>query len=249
LRRCPFVVVSDVSATTDNARHATVLLPAAAWGEKDGTVTNSERRISRQRAFTSAPGDARRDWWLIKEVAARLGFAEAFTYAHPADIFREFAALSGFENDGERDFDISGLCDLDRTSYEQLEPTQWPLPAGAARAKDTDHRFFADGRFFTANKRAVCVAVAEPQAKTVQARYPYHLNTGRVRDQWHPMTRTGRAPRHLAEPYVEINPADAYEHGIRAADLVRVEAPAASVILRALLSSRQQRGSVFVPMH
>ncbi|RUV82523.1 nitrate reductase, partial [Mesorhizobium sp. M5C.F.Ca.IN.020.14.1.1] len=106
IKACPFVVVSDVLAMTDTVRHAHVRLPAAAWGEKDGSVTNSERRISRQRAFLPVPGEARADWWIIAEVAKRMGIAEAFSYASPAAIFAEHAALSAFENHGARDFDI-----------------------------------------------------------------------------------------------------------------------------------------------
>ncbi|MCP6768691.1 molybdopterin-dependent oxidoreductase, partial [Klebsiella pneumoniae] len=85
---------------------------AAAWGEKDGTVTNSERRISRQRPFLAPPGEAKPDWWIVTEVARRMGYARAFSYKSAADIFREHAALSGFENRGTRDFDLGGLADV-----------------------------------------------------------------------------------------------------------------------------------------
>ena len=126
IRDCPFVVVSDVTAATDTARLADVLLPATAWGEKDGTVTNSERRISRQRSFMPLPGDARPDWWIICEVASRMGHGDAFAYTEPAEIFAEHAALSGFENGGARDFDIGALATIDGADYEDLEPLQWP---------------------------------------------------------------------------------------------------------------------------
>src|SRR5262249_62395514 len=109
IKACPFVVASDVMAATDTMRHAHVRLPAAAWGEKSGTVTNSERCISRQRPFLPLPNEARSDWWIICEVARRMGFAAAFDYASPAEIFAEHAALSGFENGGTRDFDLSAL--------------------------------------------------------------------------------------------------------------------------------------------
>src|SRR5205814_347435 len=102
-------------------------LPAAAWGEKDGTVTNSERRISRQRAFLAPPGEVRPDWQILSQVAARLGWADAFAYRSAADIFREHAALSGLENGGERAFDISGLAHLSDAEYARLAPTQWPV--------------------------------------------------------------------------------------------------------------------------
>ncbi|TIX90079.1 MAG: hypothetical protein E5V24_14740, partial [Mesorhizobium sp.] len=141
IKACPFVVVSDVLAMTDTVRHAHVRLPAAAWGEKDGSVTNSERRISRQRAFMATPGEARADWWIIAEVAKLMGFGEAFSHASPADIFAEHAAVSAFENDGARDFDIGAYAGVDAETYEELAPFQWPAPAspspsrgGSARA-------------------------------------------------------------------------------------------------------------------
>ncbi|MEI8444809.1 molybdopterin-dependent oxidoreductase, partial [Mesorhizobium sp. CCNWLY176] len=130
LRACPFVVVSDIAANTDTIRHAHVKLPATGWGEKDGTVTNSERRISRQRAFLPPPGEARPDWWAMAEVAKRMGFAEAFSYDAPSEIFAEHAALSAFENGGERDFDIGVYAAVDGDGYEALAPFQWPAPAG-----------------------------------------------------------------------------------------------------------------------
>ncbi|TIS98305.1 molybdopterin-dependent oxidoreductase, partial [Mesorhizobium sp.] len=128
IKACPFVVVSEVLAKTDTVRHAHVRLPAAAWGEKDGTVTNSERRISRQRAFLATPGEARADWWIIAEVAKRMGFGEAFSHASPSKLFAEHAALSAFENDGARDFDIGAYEGIDGEAYEELAPFQWPAP-------------------------------------------------------------------------------------------------------------------------
>ena len=144
LDACEFVVVSDVVRDTDTARHAHVLLPANAWGEKDGTVTNSERRISRQRAFMAPPPAARPDWWAICEVAIRMGYA-GFSYPTVAAIFREHAALSAFENDGARDFDLSALAAIDDESFADFHPVQWPV---SKAAPDGTARLFADGRFF-----------------------------------------------------------------------------------------------------
>jgi assimilatory nitrate reductase catalytic subunit len=135
LRDCPFIVVSDVVSDTDTMRHAQVRLPAAAWGEKDRTITNSERRISRQRPFLAPPGAARPDWWIICEVAKRMGFAEGFAFTSPAEIFAEHAALSAFENDGVRAFDIGALAEIDRESYELMQPFQWPQRHGPALTK------------------------------------------------------------------------------------------------------------------
>ena len=127
LAACPFVVVSDVTERTDTARRADVLLPAAGWGEKSGTVTNSERRISRQRAFLPAPGAARPDWWALAQVGQRLGWPEAFAWSGPAAIFREHAALSACAAALGRDFDIGVLAGLDDAGYEAMAPVRWPV--------------------------------------------------------------------------------------------------------------------------
>ncbi|WP_353642343.1 molybdopterin-dependent oxidoreductase [Mesorhizobium sp. WSM2239] len=288
IKGCPFVVVSDVSAEADTIRHAHVKLPAAAWGEKDGTVTNSERRISRQRPFLPMPGEARPDWWIMAEVGKRMGFSDAFSHAAPAELFAEHAALSGFENGGERDFDIGAHAGIGTGAYEGLEPFQWParaLPsalrggsegsAGVGVAQDRAQsspprsalridppckgegkaaaiRFFADGGFYTPDSKARFIAVRLATEASASGEYPMILNTGRVRDHWHTMTRTGQSPRlsqHLAEPFVEIHPADASRHGIGDADIVRVSSARGEVLVRALLTARQRQGSVFAPMH
>ncbi|UYQ73166.1 molybdopterin-dependent oxidoreductase [Pelagibacterium flavum] len=243
LADCDTVIVSDMFATTDTARMANIFLPAAGWGEKSGTVTNSERRISRQRAFRPLPGDARPDWWIICQIARRLGFS-GFDYASPAEIFAEHAELSGFENRGSRDFDISALADRD---YETLAPAQWPVPRSGRGAT----RFFGSGGFFTPDGKARILPLAPPPPKD---RGPGQLilNTGRVRDHWHTMTRTGRTPRlsaHYAEPFAEIHPHDAERLSIRRTQLVRLENAYGTAIVRALVTDRQQKGSVFVPMH
>jgi assimilatory nitrate reductase catalytic subunit len=252
LQKCPFVVVSDVVEKTDTTAYAHVLLPAQAWGEKDGVVTNSERRISRQRGFRPAPGEARADWRAICDVAKRLGFAEAFSFDGPAAIFREHAGLSGAGNEGTRDFDISAFARVSDAEYDALAPFQWPCPAGAAR-DDKPKRFFADGKFFTASGRANFVATSfRGVAAKTDASKPFVLNTGRVRDQWHTMTRTGRAQnlsQHIAEPYAELHPLDAARLGIEPAGLVCVRNERGSVILRAQITERQRRGGVFAPIH
>jgi assimilatory nitrate reductase catalytic subunit len=245
---CPFVVVSDVCARTDTIALANVKLPATAWGEKDGTVTNSERRISRQRPFLPAPGEAMPDWQQIAEVASRMGF-RGFDWGHPSEIFAEHAALSGVKNNGTRDFDISALSELTHQDFDELQPFQWPWPAGQ---KPKDRRFFGEGRFFTANGKANAVVIQLPGTVQVAAQYPFTLNTGRIRDQWHTMTRTGLSPRlssHFAEPFCEMHPDDAMALGITEACLVELTSPRGAVILRALITSRQRKGSLFAPMH
>jgi assimilatory nitrate reductase catalytic subunit len=252
LAACPFVVVSDVVERTDTNRYAHVLLPAQAWGEKDGTVTNSERRISRQRAFRSAPGEAMPDWWALCGVARRLGHGRAFDYSGPAAIFREHAALSGFRNAGTRAFDISALADVSDADYQALAPFQWPWRAGEPHS-DAPKRFFAEGGFFTPDRRARMIATPfKGLASQRSARRPFVLNTGRIRDQWHTMTRTGVSPRlsqHLPEPFVEIHPDDAARLGATANGLVRLFNARGEMIARAHISESQQRGSVFAPLH
>jgi assimilatory nitrate reductase catalytic subunit len=248
LAACPFVVVSDCWVS-DTARFADVLLPAAGWGEKDGTVTNSERRISRQRSFRVPPGEARPDWWMLSEVARRLGFGAAFSYASPADIFREHAALSGLENDGRRVFDIGALAAIGDAEYDALPPVQWPCP----RDGESKKRLFGDGTGFpTEDGRARFVPVSyRPPAEAPEPGMLV-LNTGRVRDQWHTMTRTGRVPRlmaHRTEPLLDIHFDDAAGLGLRDGDLARVANRHAETVMRVRLSSEPRRGEVFAPMH
>ena len=248
IKSCPFVVVSDVLGTTDTVRHAHVKLPAAAWGEKDGTVTNSERRVSRQRAFLPVPGEVRPDWQIVSEVAARMGFGAPFNYTSPAQIFAEHAALSAFENDGERDFNIGAYADVREPAYATMEPFLWPRPS----VDDTRERFFANGGYYTPDRRARLIAVRAPASIPTASQFPLTLNTGRVRDHWHTMTRTGKSQRlsqHFGEPYVEIHPSDAAVKKIADADVVRISTGFGAVLVRALISERQRPGSIFVPMH
>ena len=242
-------VVSENVASNDTLNAAAVRLPAAAWGEKDGTVTNSERRISRQRQFLALAGEARPDWWIMGEVAKRFGWHDAFAYTKPSEIFREHAALSGFENNGERAFDIRALSEVDDAGYNALSPVQWPVRA----AGDSTERLFADGDFFTPSRRARFIAVMPGHlAAATDETYPFVLNTGRVRDQWHTMTRTGLSPRlstHIAEPFVEIHPDDATPLGLEQGCLADVSTPHGSAVLRVLINRGQQAGSLFVPIH
>ncbi|KQY16847.1 nitrate reductase [Rhizobium sp. Root73] len=246
---CPFVVVSDVLRKTDTTQYAHVLLPSLGWGEKDGTVTNSERRISRQRAFLSQPGEAKADWWQMAEVARRMGFTGAFSFPATADVFAEHAALSAFDNGGSRDFDIGTYGQISAADYNGLEPFQWPQPEGA-QTRTT--RFFADGGFYHADRKARFIAVSAPASDRTNVDFPLTLNTGRIRDQWHTMTRTGKSARlsaHIAEPFAEIHPRDAMDIGVASAALVEIESVYGKAVVRALVTDRQARGSLFVPMH
>ena len=250
LKKLELFVVSENVVSNDTVdAGAHVLLPAQAWGEKSGTVTNSERRISRQRAFLSAPGEAQPDWWILGEVARRLGHGAAFSFASAADIFREHAALSAFENGGGRDFDIGALAALSDDDFDAMAPVQWPIRQGA----DPQARFFADGGFFANDFKARFIAPEIPALRTeTTAARPLRLNTGRIRDQWHTMTRTGESPRlgqHLPEPFVEVHPGDALKFGVADGDFARVTTDYGQCTLRVAVSERQQRGMLFAPIH
>ncbi|MFD2263822.1 molybdopterin-dependent oxidoreductase [Lacibacterium aquatile] len=247
LERCPFVIVSDIVADSDTARRAHLLLPAAGWGEKDGTVTNSERRISRQRAFRSLPDGVKPDWWAICEVGKRLGFSEQFAFQGPADIFREHAALSGFENDGRRVFDISALDGITAADYEGLKPFCWPWRKG----EQPTARLFADGRFPTPDGKARIVPVApRPPVHTPRKKRPLILNTARLRDQWHTMTRTGiveRLGQHRPVPQLHIHPDDAGD--IQSGQLVEVTSDWGRALLIADITADGRAGEVAAMMH
>jgi assimilatory nitrate reductase catalytic subunit len=244
LRACPFVVVQDVTAETDTAQLAHVLLPATAWGEKDGTVTNSERRISRQRPVLPAPGQARDDWRILADVAGRMGWGCAFGWKTAAEVFAEHAALSGVAGALGSDFDISGRAGIDGPGYDVMQPFTWP-----ANPRQNGGRFFGDGQFHTPDRKARMLAVTAPQDPTEKG---FRLNTGRIRDQWHTMTRTAKSPRlsqHLAEPFLELHPGDAQRIGVSSADLVEVRSPLGRAILRVLVTDRVAPGEPFAPMH
>jgi len=251
LQKLELFVVSETTLRNDTvAAGAQVLLPAAAWGEKDGTVTNSERRISRQRAFLPRPGEAQSDWWIVSAVARRLGFENAFDYRKPADVFREHAALSAFENNGQRDFDLGGLASLADEDYDGLDAVMWPMPVGG---EPGEARFFSAGAFFTGDRRGRFIAPEPPRLRAATSdAFPLRLNTGRLRDQWHTMTRSGMSPRlsaHSPEPMVDIHPDDAAATGITDGGFARVTTPHGSAVFRVCLRPGQQRGSIFAPIH
>ena len=240
LAACPFVVVSDVIAQTDTSVHAHVRLPAAAWGEKDGTVTNSDRTISRQRAFLPLPGEAKPDWWIVTQVARRMGWKTAFAYDRPAEIWREHCRLSAYENHGERLFALPGHAALGNAAYDAMAPFRW---GGTP---------FADGRFPTPDGRARLVPVAQKPLAPPLADWPMTLNTGRYRDQWHSMTRTGLSPklaRHREEPLVEVHPDDAAALALTDGGLARVATPQGDSLFRVRVATSQRVGELFAPIH
>ena len=251
MKKLDLLVISENVRSNDSVNSgAHVLLPAHAWGEKSGTVTNSERRISRQRAFLPPPGQARSDWWIMSEVAKRLGYEAAFAYSSAADIFREHAELSAFENCGSRDFDIGAMTSVTNDEFDAMAPFLWPV---AKAASEPQSRFFADGGYYTSDRKARFVAPDIPMLRgaTSEAR-PLRLNTGRIRDQWHTMTRTGLSPRlgqHLPEPYVEIHPGDAAQADLADGGYARLATDLGQCILKVVVSERQQRGMLFAPIH
>ena len=246
LARAEFVVVQEAFATTATCDFADLLLPATTWGEKEGTVTNSERRISRVRAAVPAAGQARHDWHIAtafaRRLAPRLGRdMNLFPYEQPEQVWNEHRASTR-----GRDLDITGL------SYAQLEaqPQQWPLPEGQTSGKQ---RLYEDGLFPTADGRARFVATPwKPVAEPVDARYPFALNTGRLRDQWHGMSRTGTLGRlfgHVPEPVVQMHPQDMALHQLSAGDLVEVASRRGAVVLPVAASTELGPAQLFIPMH
>jgi assimilatory nitrate reductase catalytic subunit len=248
LTNAEFVVVQDAWADTETAAYADLLLPAATWGEKDGTLTNSERRISRVRAAVPPPGDARADWRIARDFARALGpklgvgetVKELFPYASPAEVYAEYVKTTL-----GRDLDIGGL------SHEALDrhgPLQWPVidNKGTERLY-TDHRFaFPDGkaRFIAIDMRLT--------AEAPDARHPFRLLTGRLRDQWHGMSRTGRIPRlysHEPEPRIQVHPSDLNRRGWQDGQLMRVKSRRGEIVLPIAASEEVRPGQAFVAMH
>jgi assimilatory nitrate reductase catalytic subunit len=173
-----------------------------------------------------------------------------FDFVSPHEIFREHAQLTARNNDGRRALDLGAWADITASEYRNWQPAAWPMAASRESARGP---MFADGKFMHADGRARFIAL-QPRAPVhaVSEEFPLVLNTGRVRDHWHTMTRTGKSPRlsqHIAEPFAEIHPDDAQRHGIGDADIVRISSPRGDVLVRALITPRQRQGSVFAPMH
>ena len=257
LERCELVVLQEAFAHTATARYADVWLPAATWGEKEGTVTNSERRISRVRAAVAPPGEARDDWRIAADFARRLQDVLApegrdlFPYRTSEDVWNEHR-----ESTRGRDLDITGL------SYARLDadgPQQWPAPAGdaadGARASPAPGRarLYTDRRFATPDGRARFVAAPyRPPAEARDARHPFALTTTRLRDQWHGMSRSGCVARlwaHEAEPIVRLNPHDLPRRGLHAGDLVEVRSRRGAIVLPLRGDECVGRGQADVAMH
>ncbi|WP_304921489.1 nitrate reductase [Hydrogenophaga sp.] len=248
LERAEFVVVQEAYASAATCDWADLLLPATTWGEKEGTVTNSERRISRVRAAVPAPGGARHDWRTVVDFAQRLetrlrpGQPTLFPYSDAESIWLEHR-----ESTRGRDLDITGI------SWPMLDeqgPQQWPLREGETQGKV---RLYADGIFPTADGKARFAALPwQPLAEPRDSRYPFSLTTGRLRDQWHGMTRTGTLGRlfgHVAEPAVQLHPQDMERRGLKDGDLVHVTSKRGSIVLPLQASKEIGLSQAFIAMH
>ena len=240
--RAEMVVVQDAYHPTETGELADVLLPAAQWSERAGTMTNSERRICLLEQIGEAPGEALPDWQIIARVAAALGHEDAFAYGDVEEIFAEYRELTR-----GRDLDITGVSyDLLR---ESAAGVQWPLPEGGSERP----RLFEDAPFATPDGRARfhVPSYREPDDALTES-YPLSLVTGRVKDQWHTMTRTGSVPKlnkSEREPFVEMHPEDARRLGIRTGRNLRVSSRRGSFEARARVGRTVRPGTVWAPFH
>lgn len=264
LDKCPFVVVSDCIADTETTRLADVVLPAQGWSEKSGTVTNSERRISRQRRVLPSPGEAKPDWWILKEVAQKMGFKEQFEFRHEGEIFKEYCEMTALDNETgkARDLCLIGLTQLDEKGYDELTPQQWPVLE--YQPEIIEQRMFTTGEFFTESGKAQFIAVEhdKPIADT-SLEFPLIMNTGRIRDQWHTMSRTGLAAglgEHTPEPFVAMHPDTVAELGLDEFGLdafnhatinpvVKVRSAQGECQARLVVTKEMRREQVFMPIH
>jgi ferredoxin-nitrate reductase len=242
LQRAKFVVVQDVSSLPETLAYADLILPAAAWSEKEGTMTNSERRISLLDKVVEPPGEALPDATIICRLAQKMGFP-GFDYRDAAAIFREHALLTAGTS-----IDYSGL---DYDILRERRSVQWPYPPG--KADGGTIRLFTDGQFLTVSKRAIFHAVPdEIRSERPDGDYPFILTTGRIRDQWHTMTKTGKVNKlnqHSPQAFLEMHPEDACGLGIAGGEIVVVTSRRGDVRVPARLTETIKRGVVFLPMH
>jgi ferredoxin-nitrate reductase len=242
LRKARFVVVQDISRKSDTVEFADLVLPAAGHFEKEGTMTNSERRISHLSKVLDPPGEALPDVEIFTRFAKAMGFT-GFNYNATSEIFDEHCRLTKGTN-----LDISGL------SYKQLQQSgtiQWPVPTEGHTGTP---RLFEDHSFFTKTKKAQLLPIENPtnQSEPLSGDFPLILTTGRIRDQWHTMTKTGKVKKltqHIEKPYLEINPIDALIRNINDGDIVEIENLRGTVRVPAKVTSDIKRGVVFLPMH
>ena len=249
LGRLDFLVVQDMYATTETAARAHLFLPAAGWGEKDGTFINSERRVGLIKRVARAPGQALADFYIFKLIAEAWGCGEMFRrWSSPEDVFRLLTEVTR-----DQPCDMTGITGYDM--LEELRGVQWPLPKGTSAVPRSERRLFEDGRFFHADGRAQ-FRHGDPERlpEETSAEYPFTLLTGRgSSSQWHTLTRTGKSEllRKLGanDPYVEISPVDAHELGIAPNQRVVVQSKRGKMVGRAFVTHTVQPKQVFIPMH
>ena len=242
LANAKFVVVQDISHNADTSKFADLLLPAAGWLEKEGTMTNSERRISYLPKGINAPGEALSDVEILTRFAKKMNFS-GFNFNTTEDIYKEHCLMTK----GTK-IDISFL------NYNRLKNEgtfQWPVP-------DYGHpgtpRLFTDRKFYTPSQKAIfnIPTAIENTSQQPNDQFPFILTTGRIRDQWHTMTKTGKVSRlmtHIPSPMLEINPIDAYKSGIENGDIVVVTSKNGTVRVKAKVSDSIREKVIFLPMH
>jgi formate dehydrogenase alpha subunit len=242
LANTQMVVAQDAYHPTETTMQAHVLLPAAQWSERAGTMTNAERRVCYLEQATEPPGEALPDWQIFSRFAKKIGYGHAFAYTNVEEIFEELKqATAG------RDLDMTGM------TYERLRNAgglQWPMPPGQSGGAV---RLYGDGIFPTESGRAKFhVTAFQPPVEQIDERFPFVLTTGRVKDQWHTRTRTGKVAKLVngnPEPFVEVNSDDARQLAIRDGEVVEIESRRGSVRLPAKVTRSIRRGTFFTPFH
>lgn len=246
LRRSPFTVCQDAYFPTETATFAHLVLPAAQWSEKTGTMTNSERRITLCPAFRQPPGTAKPDWEIFAEVGRYLGFGDYFPFTQSAEVHQEYVQLTQ-----------GRLCDQSGISYDRLQqlgPLQWPCPQDESDAQaQAPKRLYTDLTFAFPDGRAHFVT--EPSqglAEPVNADYPFVLTNGRFYGHWHTQTRTGhisKIQKMHPQPFLEIHPQDADRLGLKSEDWVEIQSRRGKAKLPILVTKAIIPGTVFMPMH
>ncbi len=254
LENLELLIVTDAYHPTDTTQYAHVLLPAAQWSEREGVMTNSERRITYLPQMVDPVGEAKPDWRIIADVATAMGFGEFFNYATSAEVYAEFVQLTQ-----------GRLCDYSGVSYERLQsegPLQWPVPtdthSGTARLytslHDPEMQEKEEGASFTTadGKATFHVPIYQSIAEAPTEEFPLVLTTGRLRNQWHTMTRTGKSPSLLKgapDPFVEIHPTDAGRRQINTDDVVEILSSRGTVWAKARVTKKIRQGTCFMPFH
>ncbi|MBW8683645.1 nitrate reductase [Chitinophaga rhizophila] len=242
LQKAKFVVVQEISSRPETLRYADVVLPAAAWTEKEGTMTNAERRITYLQKVNDAPGEALPDAEIICRFARKMGF-HGFDFEQPADIYAEHTQLTAGTN-----IDITGV---NYKILKERRSLQWPYPVGTTGPGTP--RLFTDHKFYTSSTKAIIHTFSDDNRSVrPDPAFSLILTTGRIRDQWHTMTKTGKVSKlkqHIPAPLLEIHPEDAEQRQIRDSDIVEVSSANGVVRVKARLTTSIKKGVVFLPMH